>query len=391
MKVVILAAWQWTRLKPLTNTIPKPLIKICWKSIIEHNLESLRKFATEIVIVVKYLEDEIINKLWNNYKWIPIKYHKQWDEKWTGAAIKNMEGKVGDLIIMVWDQIFLKEDIKKVIKLKWYGGLVTRVKQPEKYGIFKENDKGFAEKVIEKPKKFIWDLANISFYKINSEIFELIKSLKVSIRWEIEITDAINLFIKKHNYKLIEWKFIDVWYPWDILNANKYFLDKLKKSKIKGKKEKNVVIKWNVIVEKGTILKSWTYIEWNCYIWKDSIIWPNCYIRWNTVIWNNCKVWNAVEIKNSSLWDNTNVAHLSYIWDSIIWNNVNIWWWFMVANLRHDEANIKVPVKWELTDTWLKKFWCVIWNNVKTWMWTKIYPGRVIENDSLTIPGEIVK
>jgi bifunctional UDP-N-acetylglucosamine pyrophosphorylase/glucosamine-1-phosphate N-acetyltransferase len=127
------------------------------------------------------------------------------------------------------------------------------------------------------------------------------------------------------------------------------------------------------------------------YIWKNTIIWPNTYIRWNTVIWDNCKIWNAVEVKNTSIWNDTHIAHLSYIWDSVIWNNINIGWWFITANLRHDKENIRIPVKWELIDSWLCKFWVIIWDNSKIWIKCYSMPGRVIENDSAVNPGSMIK
>jgi bifunctional UDP-N-acetylglucosamine pyrophosphorylase/glucosamine-1-phosphate N-acetyltransferase len=82
---------------------------------------------------------------------------------------------------------------------------------------------------------------------------------------------------------------------------------------------------------------------------------------------------------------------LSYIWDSILWNNVNIWWWFISANLRHDKGNIKVPIKWELVDSWLYKLWIIIWDNCKTWIKSSSMPWRILENDSFSLPGEIIK
>ena len=392
MKAIILAAWEWSRLRPLTNTTPKPMIKIFWKPILEHNIENIYKYVKEIIIIVKYKAEIIENYFGNNFKWVPITYHLQNDEKWTWAAIKwlNLDTEV---IILNWDSIFDKDDLKEIIKLNWYWVLVKKVKTPEKYGIFKVDNENKILEIVEKPEDFIWDLANLWVYKLSSKIFQIVDDIKLSKRWEYEITDALNVFANKYDLKAIEIKneFIDVWYPWDILNANSIFLNKLKKSKIKWKVEKNVTIKWNVIIEEWAIIKSWTYIEWNVYIWKNSSIWPNSYIRWNSTFWENCKIGNAVEIKNCSLWDNSHVSHLSYIWDSIIWNNVNIWWGFISANLRHDNKNIKVMVKWELIDSKLRKLWIIIWDNVKTWIKSYSMPGRIIENDTFTMPWEIIK
>lgn len=392
MKAIILAAWEWSRLRPLTNTTPKPMIKIFWKPILEHNIEHIYKYVKEIIIVVKYKAEIIESYFWNNFKWVPIKYHLQNDEKWTWAAIKWLKLDT-EVLILNWDSIFDKDDLKEIIKLKWYWVLVKKVQTPEKYGIFKVDNENKILEIVEKPEEFIWDLANLWVYKLSSQIFQIVDDIKLSKRWEYEITDALNLFANKYDFKAIEIKneFIDVWYPWDILNANSIFLNKMKKSNIKWKVEKNVTIKWNVIIEELAIIKSWTYIEWNVYIWKNSSIWPNAYIRWNTTFWENCKIGNAVEIKNCSLWDNSHVAHLSYIWDSIIWNNVNIGWWFISANLRHDNKNIKVMVKWELIDSKLRKLWIIIWDNVKTWIKSYSMPGRIIENDTFTMPWEIIK
>jgi bifunctional UDP-N-acetylglucosamine pyrophosphorylase/glucosamine-1-phosphate N-acetyltransferase len=159
MKAIILAAWEGTRLRPITNTTPKPLIKIIWKTIIEHNLESIYNYVDEIIIVVKYLKEKFPETLGDNYKWTKITYHIQNDEKWTAAALKwiNIDW---DFILLNWDSIFNKWDLEKILKLKWYWALVQKTNTPEKYWIFKENNQK-AVKIIEKPQKFVWDLANL--------------------------------------------------------------------------------------------------------------------------------------------------------------------------------------------------------------------------------------
>jgi len=393
MKAIILRAWEWTRLKPLSNTVPKPLIQIFGKSILEHNIENIYDKVDEIIIIIKYKKEIIIETFWNNYKWVKITYVEQNDEKWTWRAIRNIKLKNTEILLLNGDSIFSKKDLDNIIFLDWFWALVKKVNQPNKYWIFKQNSLWFALEIIEKPEEYVWDLANLWVYKFDSSIIEISKNIPLSIRWEYEITDSINEFLKFNKFKLIEisGEFIDIWYPWDILQANKYFLNKLNKDQINWIIEPWVYIKWNIILEEWAILKSWTYIEWNIYIWKNTSIWPNTYLRWDTVIWSNCHIWASVEIKNSSIWNKTNVAHLSYIWDSIIWNNVNIWGWFITANLKHNKSNIKVMIKWNLIDSNRHKLWVIIWDNVKTWIKTCTYPGRIIENDSFTIPWEIVK
>lgn len=392
MKAIILAAWEWSRLRPLTETKPKPLIKILGKSILEHNMEILKDLVWEFVIVVKYKKDIVKEAIGNEYAWIKVTYHEQWDFPGTGWALKWLTTD-SDVLILNWDTIFQKENIEKLAKADWYWCLVKKVDNPKIYWIFKQDKNWYAEEIIEKPEEFVGNLANLWVYKFSKKIFKCVDEIKLSPRWEYEITDAINLFIKWKKFKLIEseWEFIDVWYPWDILKANSYFLDRLTENSIEWEIEDWAKIHGKIILGKWARIKSWVYIEWNVCIWENTVLWPNCYIRWNTVIWDNSHVWNACEIKNCAIWDNTKVAHLSYIWDSVLGDNVNIWAWSITANLRHDNWNVKALVKWKLIDTGLRKLGVVIWDNSRVGINTMFYPWRVLSSNSFTNPADIIK
>ena len=392
MKAIILASGRGTRMKPLTDTTPKPLIKIAGKPIIEHNIEKIHKQVDEIILVVKYLSEQFKTYFWDNYKGTKISYHIQGDEKGTGAALWGIDIR-DDTILLYGDSIFEEWDLDSILQLDGYGCLVQKVEQPEKYWIFIQKSDGTAEKVIEKPSEDYGNLANVWVYKFSGSIFALVDQIEISERWEYELTDAVNLFCAWEEFQLVQMKgeFIDIWYPWQILAANTYFLDQLTESQIEWTIEDNVTIKWKIILKQWAILKSGTYIEWNCIIWEDTAIGPNAYIRWNTVIGNSSKVGNAVEIKNSALWDISSVAHLSYIWDSIIGNSVNIWWGTITANVRHDKKNMRCMIDGNLVDTWLRKLWVIIGDGSKLGIHTDIYPGRVIETNGSSIPWEIIK
>ena len=222
MKAIILAAWEWTRLRPLTNTIPKPLIKIAWKPIIEHNLEHIHKYVSEIIIIVKYKKEQIKDYFWNTYKNTKITYREQWNKKWTWWAIKWIKFNE-DVLIINWDSIFEKNDLEKIIQSDNFWVLVKKVENPKKYWIFEINEKNNIKKIIEKPKEYVWNLASLWVYKFNSNIFDYIDQIKISERWEYELTDALNLYLNDNNLKpiKIKWEFIDVWYVSDICELNK--------------------------------------------------------------------------------------------------------------------------------------------------------------------------
>jgi UDP-N-acetylglucosamine diphosphorylase / glucose-1-phosphate thymidylyltransferase / UDP-N-acetylgalactosamine diphosphorylase / glucosamine-1-phosphate N-acetyltransferase / galactosamine-1-phosphate N-acetyltransferase len=89
--------------------------------------------------------------------------------------------------------------------------------------------------------------------------------------------------------------------------------------------------------------------------------------------------------------DNTSIGHLSYVGDSVIGENVNLGAGFIVANLRHDNADVKSTVKGKLISSKRRKLGTIIADNVKTGIRTTIYPGRKIWPGKTTLPGEIVK
>jgi len=162
------------------------------------------------------------------------------------------------------------------------------------------------------------------------------------------------------------------------------------KGRINGKVEDFAVIKGDVTVGEGTVIRSGSYIKGPCIIGKDCKIGPNCYIRAYSSIGNNVHIGNAVEIKNSIIMDNTNVPHLSYVGDSIIGENCNLGAGTNVANLRFDDAEVKVNVKGGMESSGRRKFGCIIGDNVKTGINVSILPGRKIGPNKLINPGTIV-
>lgn len=226
MKAIILAAGRGTRLKPITDTIPKPLIHIRGKSILEYFLEQIHAHVSEIVLIVNYKQEMFQEAFWSEYCGVPITYHVQGEKKWTGWAIEGIESQE-DVFIFYADAIFENADIHTLINHNGYGCLVQEVERPEKYGIFHQDANGNALEVIEKPQQYIGNLANLWVYKFSCQILELVKTLSPSPRGEYELTDAINIYCKTQKLQLFptKWMFLDISYPQDIETAEKRLKD----------------------------------------------------------------------------------------------------------------------------------------------------------------------
>lgn len=396
MHLVIMAAGEGSRMKPLTDTTPKPLLKICGKTIIEHNIEWVIDAFDEIYMIVKYKKEKFSEYFWDTYHGKKIHYIEQTGSvSGTGAAILALRWHIqGEFVVVSGDDLYESADIRSLAKVSGYATLCKQVDNPENFWIFSCNADWIPIGIVEKPTDAsLWNLANIGNHKFDDKIFERLGELPLSPRWELEITDLIHEYIWAGKYSVVEahGRWITIGYPWDLLKANDeiigWFSETINKWAVI---EPQVSIKWNIYLEEWVILKSGTYIEWNVYFGKESIIGPNAYIRWNTSIGKSSKVGAFVEVKNSYIWEGTHIPHLSYIWDSIIGNNVNIGGGSKVANLRHDGESIRVKVKDKFIDTWRRKLWAIIWDGAHLWVGTLIYPGRTIQTGWTTLPWEIV-
>lgn len=387
-QAIILAAGKSTRTWPLTVTKPKPLLKVMNKEILKHNLDALQGLVSEVIIIVGFKKEMIINEIGQKYGKLRIQYVEQSTQLGTGHAVKCVEDIIKNkFLVLGGDDIFSRKDIQACLKHK-YAVLGCKVEDPSRFGVFVLSGKD-VRKVVEKPQTYVSDTANTGLYVFDKNVFNF--KLKKSLRGEYEIIDYINELVKEEKVvcETVKGHWLSVGYPWDLIQANNILVSGIK-DEIKGTLENNVTVKGKIHVGKGTVILSGTYIDGNVVIGENSTIGPNCFLRGNTTIGNNCHVGQAVEIKNSIIMDKAKVPHLSYVGDSIVGENSNLGAGTITANLRHDNKNVKSEVKGELIDTGRRKFGAIIADNVHTGINTTIYPGRKIWPGVGTGPGEIV-
>ncbi len=387
-QAVILAAGKGKRFQPLTETRPKPLLKVLNKTILEYNLDQLNGLVGEVVLVIGYQGEKIRNLIGERYKNLKIKYVFQKEQLGTGNAAKKALSLIGDKFLLLnGDDLYDREDIKKCLK-KYPCILLARAKNLSNFGIVSCKER-FVKSIVEKPKKPIDKLVNTGLYFLPKLIFNF--KIKKSLRGEYEFTDYLREFIKKEKLffvKAKKWHFLS--YPWDLFEVNELLI-KREKGIREGKIEKETQLKGKVIIKKGTLIKSGSYLEGPIYIGKGCQVGSNCYIRGPVSIGSNCRIGQAVEIKNSIIGDNVEISHLSYIGDSIIGEDCNLGTGTIIANLRFNKKTIKVITNEKLVDTRREKFGCILGDNVKTGINVSIMPGVLIGSDCLIYPNSLVK
>jgi len=398
MKAVILAAGKSTRLHPLTMNRSKVMLTVANKTILERNLQQLSDAGIdEAVIVVGFCSEQIMTKFGNQYGRLKISYATQAEQLGTGHALLQAEKSVSSekkFLVIIGDDIYRCSDIQKCLKHEACV-LAKKVENVSSFGKVVA-EKGLLKGLVEKPGENGPGLVNTACYVLPKEIFQLLRKLKKSSRGEYEITDAISEFAKKGKVAVEEAEFwLPITYSWSLLDANELLLRQKENRRQDIARqvvvEKYATLKGFVSVGKNTVIKNGAYIEGPVLIGESCVIGPNCYIRPYTSIGNNCKVGNAVEVKNSILMYGTVIGHLSYCGDSVIGENVNFGAGTLIANLRHDDGNVKSMVRGELVDSGRRKLGAIIGDNAKTGINTSVYPGRKIWPGKATLPGEVVR
>ncbi|MBS7659325.1 NTP transferase domain-containing protein [Candidatus Bathyarchaeota archaeon] len=403
MKAVILAAGEGVRLRPLTETRPKHMIKIAGKPILEYCLEAIRACGIrDVVIVVNYMADKIQGYFGNGEKiGLNIEYAYQESIIGTGNAVTAAEPYVsGDFLLVYGDLLFTAKALEKVLDTHKDNAptatmAVVKVDNPEEFGIVETAAGGRVKRIIEKPRReeAPSNMANAGIYVFSEEIFEKARKIKASSRGEWEITDAITLMandgacILTAEIPISEW--CDVGRPWDLLEANRWALSRME-HKVLGAIEDGAHLIGPVSVAKNTRIRSGAYIEGPVFIDEGSDIGPNCYIRPYTSIGKRTRIGNACEIKNSIIMDGTHIGHLSYVGDSIIGENCNFGAGTITANYRLDAKNVKMMVKDRLIDTGRRKLGAILGDNVKTGVNALFMPGVKIGSNSWIGPNVIV-
>jgi bifunctional UDP-N-acetylglucosamine pyrophosphorylase/glucosamine-1-phosphate N-acetyltransferase len=365
------------------------MLPLANRPMMEHLVLAARDAGvSKFIFVVGYGEREIRKYFSDGSEWgIQIEYASQRHQHGTADAVKAAEDLVsGPFLVMNGDMVLRQEDIIDLCRKMAPCMSISTTDHPGDFGVVRlENGNVTAlEEKSPQPKS---NLINAGAYLFNPEIFRYIDNVRPSSRGELELTDALSVLIGEKRLRahtLSYW--MDVGYPWDMLDANATLMESLI-SENKGIIEDGVYLNGAVKVGEGSIIKSGTYIEGPCIIGKNCRIGPHTYIRGATSIGDKCHIGHSSEIKNSIIMHETKIPHFNYIGDSIIGAGCNFGAGTKVANLRHDHAHVKVCGK----DTRRKKFGAVIGDNVQFGINCSINVGTMIGSNALFAPGSTIE
>ena len=337
MKAMILAAGKGTRVRPLTYELPKPMIPILGKPVMEYLVEELSRHGVrEIMVNVSHLPDKIERYFGDGRRWgVQIGYSFEGyieDGEITstpvGSAgglrrIQDFSGFFDDTFIVVCGDALIDLDLTKAVRRHWQHGAAASVcvhKVPQSrvsnYGVVVCDDSGAITSFQEKPavSEAKSNLVNTGIYIFEPEVLDLIPSNR-----EYDIgSELFPTLVKKDLpfYAVHEpFNWIDIGRLVDYWEANQQLMQgKLRDIRMPGKEvHPGIWTVLNVNIDWGGV-----HIEGPVYIGSSSRIEAGSEIIGPTWIGHGCHVQKGALISRSILFEYTRIGSAGCVEDSVV-------------------------------------------------------------------------
>ena len=314
MKIIVPMAGRGSRLRPHTLTVPKPLVPIAGKPIVQRLVEDITRVCgqkvDEIAFVVGDFGAVVEAELLEIAKGLNVKgtiYHQDQALGTAHAILCAKKALEGPVVVAFADTLFRADFTLDAEKdgIIW----VQKVQDPKAYGVVKMNVNNVITDFIEKPEEFVSDLAIIGIYffkdglKLSDELQYLIDN-NITEKGEFQLTNALENMKQKgaefYPGKVDEW--LDCGNPVAAVHANKRVLEYTANDE--ARKALNI--------EDAHILEP-------CYIGANVQL-KNCTIGPYVSIGNGTCITNST-IKNTIIQNNTTIIGAD-LEDSMIGNHV---------------------------------------------------------------------
>jgi bifunctional UDP-N-acetylglucosamine pyrophosphorylase/glucosamine-1-phosphate N-acetyltransferase len=389
IQAVVLAAGEGTRIRPLSASLPKPMLPAADRPLAAHAADAAaRAGADELLLVVGYEAEEVREYFGEEYAGIPVTYAEQEDQTGTADAVRAAREHLdGAFAVLNGDNLYDPEGVEALFAAGPSVG-AHRVADPTNYGVLSTAGDTVTD-IVEKPADPATDLANTGAYVFPAEAREWL-DVPESERGEREITDVLARTVSDHEVTAVEIdRWLDVGRPWELLEANEWKLAEGERE-VRGSVHENADLRGNVVVEEGAAVDAGVVIEGPALVRSGASVGPNAYVRGATLVGEDAKVGHSVEVKNSVLMAGATVGHLSYVGDSVLGRDVNLGAGTTVANLRHDDRPVKLTVKGERVSTDRRKFGVVVGDEAKTGIDVALNAGTKLSPGVGVPPGETV-
>ena len=243
MKALILVGGFGTRLRPLTLTVPKPLVDFCNLPILCHQIQALAGAGvTEVILAINYQPEvmmkelEVLEKKYN----VKITCSLESEPLGTAGPIRLAKDLIladnpSGLLFVFNSDVICHYPLDEMVKFhKSHGGegtiMVTAVEDPTKYGVVvADEETSKIKQFVEKPQVFISNKINAGLYLFNTSIIDRIENRPTSIEREI----FPNMAAEGKIFQMVLPSYwMDIGQPKDYLSGQRMHLDTIDKAEL---------------------------------------------------------------------------------------------------------------------------------------------------------------
>lgn len=325
MKALILVGGYGTRLRPLTFTVPKPLVDFANRPMILHQIEALAQVGVkEVVLAVNYQPEVMLRAMKEVEEKFNIKITFSIEEEPLGTAgplalAKDVLGKDDSPFFVLNSDVICDFPFEKMLAFHKEHGkegtiMATRVKDPSKYGVIvRRGETSEILKFVEKPKDWVGDQVNAGIYIFNPAVLKRIQPKPTSIEKEVfpDMAAEGQLHVMD-----LEGFWADVGQPKDFIVGTQLYLASLKKKNPSAlvTETSDAIITGNVLIDPTAKIGS------------------KCKIGPNVVIGPNCVIGDGVRLSNCVLMPHVTAKDNSFVKDSIVGWHSSVGKWARIGN-----------------------------------------------------------
>jgi len=295
LSAIVLAAGEGTRLRPLTENRPKPMLPVATKPILEHVFDQLIEAGIdELVVVVGYKRDRIQSYFGPTYRNVPITYVRQEKQLGTGHALLQAESEVdGTCLVINGDQIADSRIIRDVVDEHDASAAATMAllarSSVESYGgVLLDDDRVIS--IVENPSDDRDYFLNSGVYVLEPAVFDAVRAAD-SQAGERHLVDGLSKLIESGDVvrgALSEGVWADATYPWDLLTVSFELLDDdLTDGELSTVHE-------GATVHESAEIREPIAIDQDCVIEPGAVVGPYVCLGENTTVGSNAVVERSV-------------------------------------------------------------------------------------------------
>ncbi|VVB52698.1 Bifunctional protein GlmU [uncultured archaeon] len=329
MKAVVLAGGYGTRLRPLTFSVPKPMIPLVDRPMLEHIINYLGAFGVdEVIITTNYRRDAIINYFGDGGRWgVKLSYPEESLPLGTAGSVKNVAGSLDDTFLVIQGDNITNIDFNSVLSVHRRNGALATiaaypVSDPWNYGVL-ELDGDRVVRFHEKPlvDECFNNLINSGLYVVEPEALSL-------------VPDRTFFDFSKNLFPLLQQQgalyaakcdgfWVDTGQPDGYLTAKNWVLSNKtpfisSTAAVDGAYDGTIYIGDDTVIEPGVTLTGPLYIGDGVTIKKDAVLGSG------TVVGNGVLVGAGSHLEGAVLFENTRVGEEALFSEAILSQNCSM-------------------------------------------------------------------